>query len=776
MAQVTVPPREIRKTVTIVLSDLVGSTALGERIDPEALHEVTERYFNVMAAEITRHGGKIEKYIGDAIMAVFGLPRAHEDDALRAVRAAAGMRSALVRVNAGLLARYGVELANRTGVNTGEVVANDDPDADQRTAIGDVVNVAARLEQAAPKNEIYLGDSTYRLVRDAVEVEAVEPLALKGKAQRVHAFRLVTAGGLDGTSRRIDTPIVGRDAELAEISRVYGEVVARPDARMVTIVGEAGVGKSRLAHEVVSRIALGARVLRGRCLPYGDGITFWPLVEMVKQAADIREDDSPGQARAKLQGIVGQTDVTERLASATGLATANFPLAEINWAARKFFETLAAAAPLLLVVDDIHWAEVALLELLAHVRDGAVDAPILLLATTRHDLIEAHPDWATKPKDMKLVLGPLNSAAAAAVINNMLGADLPADVALRIVGAAEGNPLYVEQMLSMLIDSRTLRMEDGRWKCADDRLEIPIPPTIHALLEARLDQLPGDVRATIEPASVIGLEFPQSAVETLMPDLLRPRAGACLATLTRRHFIHPGSAAGSDIAYRFQHHLVRDTVYGGLLKRSRATLHMEFVRWADRVNVEHGRGLEFEEILGYHLERAYRYVCELGSPDETEMAIGADAARRLAAAGERASTRGDTHAAANLYRRAVALLNRNDPKRLVLLVEFGEVLEELAAFAEAHTVLAEAQTAAEQAGNRRIAASARLLRMRIRLFDAEPGAPSDEALRIANEAIPLFEAEEAHSAGSMVTRRSSSPSRPRRRLPRRTALNTLSPT
>jgi tetratricopeptide (TPR) repeat protein len=327
----------------------------------------------------------------------------------------------------------------------------------------------------------------------------------------------------------------------------------------------------------------------------------------------------------------------------------------------------------------------------------------------------------------------------------MLGADLPAGVALRVAGAAEGNPLYIEQMVSMLIDSRALHIEEGRWKCADDGLEIPIPPTIHALLEARLDQLARDVRATIEPASVIGLEFAQQAVETLLPDPLRPRAGDHLATLTRRHFIHPAAAPGSDIAYRFQHHLVRDTVYGGLLKRSRAALHLEFVRWSDRINAEHGRGLEFEEILGYHLEQAYRYVCELGTPDETERAIGLDAGRRLSAAGRRASSRGDNHAAANLYRRAVALLDRNDPARLVFLIELGEVLEELAAFAEAHAVLAEAETAAEHVGNQRIAASARLLRMRIRLFNAEPGASSDEALRVANEAIPLFEAEAAHS-------------------------------
>ncbi|HEX6018868.1 MAG TPA: adenylate/guanylate cyclase domain-containing protein, partial [Burkholderiaceae bacterium] len=273
-AAAPLPVHEVRKTVTIVFSDLKGSTALGETLDAEALHEVKERYFQAMAAEIARHGGKIEKYIGDAIMAVFGLPRAHEDDALRAVRAALGMQDALARVNLDLQARYGVSLANRTGVNTGEVVANDDPGADQKLATGDAVNVAARLEQAAPENQIYLGDVTYRLVRDAVEVETVEPLELKGKAQRVSAYRLVSAHGLDGNLRRSDTQMVGRDAELAEIARNYREVIDGGCTRMVTVIGEAGVGKSRLVHEVVTRITAGATVLRGRCLPYGDGITF----------------------------------------------------------------------------------------------------------------------------------------------------------------------------------------------------------------------------------------------------------------------------------------------------------------------------------------------------------------------------------------------------------------------------------------------------------------------------------------------------------------------
>ena len=243
------PVHEVRKTVTIVFCDLKDSTALGERLDAEALHEVKERYFNAMAAEITRHGGKIEKYIGDAIMAVFGLPRAHEDDALRAVRAAAGMRSALARVNEDLQARYSVRLANRTGVNTGEVVANDDPAADQKLATGDAVNVAARLEQAAPSGQIYLGDLTYRLVRDAVDVEAVEPLELKGKSQRLTAYRLVAALGLEGNLRRHDTPLVGRDDELAQLEVAYREACERSQPRLVTVLGDAGAGKSRLLGE-----------------------------------------------------------------------------------------------------------------------------------------------------------------------------------------------------------------------------------------------------------------------------------------------------------------------------------------------------------------------------------------------------------------------------------------------------------------------------------------------------------------------------------------------
>ncbi|HVQ05561.1 MAG TPA: adenylate/guanylate cyclase domain-containing protein, partial [Burkholderiaceae bacterium] len=516
------PVRELRKTVTIVFSDLKGSTAIGERLDAEALHEVKERYFQAMAAEIARHGGKVEKYIGDAIMAVFGLPRTHEDDALRAVRAAVGMQDALTRVNADLQARYGVMLANRTGVNTGEVVANDDPNADQKLATGDAVNVAARLEQAAPENQIYLGDVTYRLVRDAVEVEAVEPLELKGKSQRVAAYRVVSARGFDGNLRRSDTPMVGRDAELQQVTDVYHEVVSQSAVRLVTVIGDAGVGKSRLVHEVLSQVTGGATVLRGRCLPYGDGITFWPLRVMLS-GADVRDDDSPEVAHAKLLQFLGDREVVDRVAAATGLSAATFPLHEVYWAARRVLEILAAHAPVVAMIDDIHWAEPAFLDLLDHVLSTSRDAPILLIATSRHDLLEEHPDWGQQAGACRLVLNPLSDDAAKLVVTNLLNSTgLPADVLARVVDTAEGNPLYVEQLLSMLIDRGVLLQgADGQWMRGPASTDIDVPPTIHALLEARLDQLGRAERATVEPAAVMGLEFPQHGLSALAPDAIR---------------------------------------------------------------------------------------------------------------------------------------------------------------------------------------------------------------------------------------------------------------
>ncbi|MGH2579133.1 MAG: adenylate/guanylate cyclase domain-containing protein, partial [Actinomycetota bacterium] len=335
-----------------------GSTNLGEKLDTEALREVLSAYFSEMKAVLERHGGTVEKFIGDAVMAVFGLPVLHEDDALRAVRAAYEMKQTLTRLNDTLETRWGVRLENRTGVNTGEVVAGD-VTTGQRLVTGDAVNTAARLEQAAPALEILIGESTYRLVKDAIDVEPVEPLTLKGKAKTVDAYRLVSVNEGEGVARRLDAPMVGRTEELQVLAEALGRAIEQRRAQVVTVLGPAGVGKSRLLQEFVSNSADVTASLRGRCLSYGQGITFYPLAEMVRGAAGIQNDDSLEAARGKLTALLGQAnaDVTERLSATIGLSTATFTQEETFWSARRFLEILSADRRLIALVDDIHWAE-----------------------------------------------------------------------------------------------------------------------------------------------------------------------------------------------------------------------------------------------------------------------------------------------------------------------------------------------------------------------------------------------------------------------------------
>jgi class 3 adenylate cyclase/tetratricopeptide (TPR) repeat protein len=740
------PGQEVRKTVTIVFSDLKGSTDLGEALDPESLRAVLDRYFEAMRAELERHGGTIEKYIGDAVMAVFGLPTVHEDDALRAVRAAHGMTRALARLNADLEAAFGVRLTNRTGVNTGEVVAGD-PTTGQRLVTGDPVNTAARLEQAAPANEVLIGELTYRLVRDAVSVEPLEPLELKGKAERVPAYRLLDVQGDEGRTRRQDTAFVGRDAEMRQLRESFEAAADARTVRMVTVVAEAGVGKSRLVREFTTAVADRADVLRGRCLPYGEGITFWPLVLVVRAAADIQEDDSPEVARSKLRSLVDEPQVAARLASVIGLNPATFQIGEIFWAARRLLELLAERRPIVLVIDDIHWAEPTFLDLLGHLVETVADAPVLLLCTARHDLLEARPDWGEAPRTSRLPLAPLGAEDATRIVEGLLGpVGFPADLTHRIVGAAEGNPLFVEQMLAMLLESGALRFDDGVWVRADETMEVLVPPTIEALLAARLDALEREERSVVEPAAVIGLAFATSAVTELSPEPVRPAVRTHLDTLTRRRLVRPEpGAAGGEDDYRFGHLLIRDAAYAGMLKRARADLHERFVAWADRVNAERDRAAEFEEILGYHLEQAHRYLAELGPLDDRGRSLGSDAARRLTSAGRRAYLRGDMHAAANLFRRAAALQERHAAERLLLLPYLAETLWELGELDEADAILDEAISLADETWDEVRAADARVVRLFVENLRGGEGW-SRRVLEETATAIPLFEAAGDHAA------------------------------
>ena len=744
---VALPSSEVRKVVTIIFSDLKGSTALTERIDAESINEVKERYFAAMAAEIERHGGKIEKYIGDAIMAVFGLPRAHEDDALRAVRAAHGMIGALARLNEELLRVYGVEIANRTGVNTGEVVANIDPGAEQRLATGDAVNVAARLEQASPANEVLIGEVTYSLVRAHVEVETVEPLELKGKSERVPAYRLIAVRDASAEAPAISghSTFVGREAELEHLRAGLGEAAGRGGARLVTILGDAGVGKSHLVDAFTSELRDRARVLRGRCLPYGDGITFWPIVEVVRNAAGIVEDDGPEAARGKLEALVagspGAADIADRIASVTGLSSSRYPVAEVFWGVRKLLEALGTGRPVVVVIEDVHNAEPTFLDLLEHLLDTtARQAAVLILGTARPLLLEKRAEWASREGTTRLSLAPLDAASSGRLLEELLGGEVDRAVRDRLVGASEGNPLFLEQLVSMLVDKGSLRREADRWVPAGDLADLSVPPTIQALLAARLDDLSREERAIMEPAAVIGMVFPQPAIAELVPAALAASVPGHLIGLDRKQFLHrEAAAAGEDEIYRFRNLLIRDATYGSLLKRARAQFHERFVTWAERVNKERNREQEFEEILGYHLEQAYRYRSELGHVDDDARSVARRAAEKLGNAGRRAFGRGDLPAAASLLRRAGALVGWDERAGLEIHTELGEVLSEAGEFAEGSQVLDRAVAAATAAGDVRLAARAGLARLGIAMYAEETDGADGSPLGQATDALKVFE-------------------------------------
>jgi class 3 adenylate cyclase/tetratricopeptide (TPR) repeat protein len=740
------PPQEVRKTVTVVFCDLKGSTELGDRLDSEALREVLALYFSAMKPVLERHGGTIEKYIGDAIMAVFGLPRMHEDDALRAVRAAAEMGEALEELNVILLAGFGVTLENRTGVNTGEVVTGEGGGS-QRLATGDTVNVAARLEQVAPVGEVLIGESTHRLVRESVQVMPVEPLTLKGKPEPVPAYRLVSVTADARSTRSADQPIVGRSREIAALDAEFRRSVAGPEVRLVTVLGEAGVGKSRLIEELVGRLADEATVLRGRCLSYGDGITFWPLAEVLRQAAGIVPEDSEEDARIKLKACFGEqlADATTRIASGMGLSQDQYGKDELFWGVRVTLEELARRKPLVVVFDDIHWAEATFLNLIEDVLDASLSVPLLFVCTARHELHEDRSGFAAgRRMASQIELHELSREETGLVMRNLLGAaSLPQRLERRILGLTEGNPLFVEQILSMLIDDGLLREQAGRWVFSGSAEAVSIPGNVSSLLGARLDRLVPAERRVAESASVIGLEFSSDAVSALLegsdtPTDLEP----ALAALCRKQLIRRAGAGAAD-DFHFSHILIRDAAYARLLKRTRARLHERFAAWL--ANMVGSRVAEHEEILGYHLEQSFRYRSELGPVDDEGRRLGAEASRRLSSAGRRALVRGDQPAAANLLQRAAALLGDKDPARALLLIDAGEATVDIGELEQAEAMLTEAVDRALSADETGIARAASLALLQLRYtHDAhamgQSIGPRESMVEFVEHEIPELEA------------------------------------
>ena len=674
------PVDETRRTVSVLFCDVVGSTALGEATDPESLRAMLAAYFERMRDIVESHGGTVEKFIGDAVMAVFGVPLLHEDDALRACRVAVEMQDAAPEI--------GMDL--RIGINTGEVVAG----TSERLVTGDAVNLAARLEQAAGAGEVLIGDQTFALVRGVVEVEPAGQLQVKGKAAPVTAYRLVGEAGQ--TERIFSTPMVGRDRELRALRDSLDRAVHDRSCQLYTVFGPAGVGKSRLAAELL--VGAGARVVRGRCLSYGEDITYWPVVEIVKQIGSLPEGDAAWPLRSMLREIDQPASVME-----------------IAWGFRKLVEQQAQEHPVVVVFDDLHWAGEPLLDLIEHVADLTRDAPVLLLCMARPELLERRPSWGHRRSNATaLLLEPLDETETVELLAQLGGVD--ADLVPRIVEAAEGNPLFLEEMVALVRDS-----PDG---------QVHVPGTIQALVAARLDHLDPVERSVLGRGAVEGRVFHRGALLAMSGG--EGELDVPLMSLVRKDVVRSDRPQIADEdAYRFRHLLIRDAAYDAMPKAVRADLHQRFASWLS----DHGAGLvEIEEILGYHLESATRLLAELGRPDS---GLADAATRHLSAAGRRALWQGDRKGASSLLQRALAL---SDHPPVRLRIDAARCIEDAAEAARQH---ASAAVAADQEEDRAGAALARVLSTYEAVWSGT-GSVAELGILTAH-ALPLLEADGDHA-------------------------------
>jgi class 3 adenylate cyclase/tetratricopeptide (TPR) repeat protein len=617
-----------RKLATVLFVDLVDSTSLVSTTDPEIVRRRVDRFFEQASRCIQNHGGLVEKFAGDAVMAVFGVPQAHEDDAERAVRAALEILDATGDL--GLEARIGVE--------AGEVVVGE---GDSTFATGEAINLAARLQQHAAAGQILVGPSAYRLTLDRIEVEDVGPVEVRGRKEPLWAWRALRA--YDGGPRalRLEAPLVGRDDELSLLENTYTRVVKNKRAHLVTIFGEPGVGKSRLAREFLETLE-GATVLQGRCLPYGEGITYWPLAEMVKVSAGIHDDEPVRQAFDKLRACCEDEAIADLLANASGVLEAVEAEAtgqEIAWAAREWAVRLAEPQPLVLVFEDIHWAEEPLLELAEHLAEYVRDAPLFILCLARPELLEVRPSWGGgRLRSAAIELEPLDTddareLIAALVAGTTLGEACHDD----ILDTTEGNPLFVEETVRLLVEN------DGSFSIASS-----IPNTLQALIAARIDRLPAVEKRLVQRAALIGRIFWEGSLAHLSPEL--DDITSLLESLVLRELVLPESRStiSGERAYKFKHVLIREVAYGGLSKSARAAQHARFAGW-----LKERAGDELLEIRAFHLDKAAYLLAELDGQAPSE--LGVEAAAALEAAGRRAMGREAFRTARKLVLRSLEL-------------------------------------------------------------------------------------------------------------------------
>jgi predicted ATPase len=585
-------------------------------------------------------------------------------------------------------------------------------------------------------------------VRHAVTATPSGPRTLKhGEVLDAHS---VTDADNDapGVARRFESPFVGRAPARAVLEAAFRRAADERGCQLVTVLGDAGVGKSRLVQEFTAGLGGDVTVLRGRCLPYGEGITYWPLAEIIREIPRAKGRDCGEQpaaaiaARLAVDELAGDDKgelVAERIAEALGSGDAKGGTSEETfWAVRRLFEALARVRPLVVVVDDLHWAEPTFLDLIEHVADFSHDLPILLLCMARTELLDARPEWNRRRTATAVPLEPFTEAECRELISNLLGrVPLPPAAESLITGAAEGNALFAEEFVAMLVDDGLLRREDGNWVASTALSELPVPSTIHALLAARLEGLPAEQRAILTTAAVEGVVFHRSAVGELAHSALHPELDSGLATLVRRNLIRPDAADfAGDGAYRFRHALIRDAAYRSLPKTARADLHERYAAWLEGQAGD--RLCEVEEIVGYHLEQAFQNRIALGLPDDRSAALATRAATRLEASGRRARARSDLPAAIGLLERVSRLLPVDDPRTTPLLAELGAAMIECGRLADAGRVLDEAERLSAAREDRCAASHVLVQRQFLRLLHVEEGG-TEEAARTTALVIPVFE-------------------------------------
>lgn len=724
---------EERKVVSVLFCDLVGFTALSEAADPEDLDRMLTAYFRVARARIEGHGGVVAKFIGDAVVGVFGVPAAHEDDPERAVRA--GLR--IVEDAEQLQGVGDTPLRLRVGVNTGEALVRLDvaPTSGEGFMVGDAINTAARIQSVAPANGVAVGLATHEATRDVFDYEELEAATLKGKAKPVRIFHAKAPRARFGTdlSRTHDSPFVGREADLALLKGAFDETVAAQSAQLVTVTGEPGLGKSRIVAELAAYVDTRPELVtwrQGRCLPYGEGITYWALGEILKAHAGILESDPPDVATAKLDTVLPEGDdrpwFRQRLLPLLGIeATSAAERDELFTAWRRFLEHIADQHPTVLVFEDIHWADDAMLAFLGHLADRAEGVPLLIVATTRPELYERHRDFGDGLRNLTPInLRPLSEQETARLVSALLDASvIPAELQQPILDRAGGNPLYAGEFVRLLTDRDLLVKKGASWQLREGA-EVPFPDSVQALIAARLDTLSTDTKSLLADAAVIGKVFWAGGVahmgERDLDDVTHT-----LQELSHKELVRPSrrSSMAGEQEYAFWHVLTRDVAYNQLPRASRAARHVAAATWIESTAPD--RTDDHADVLAHHYTTALDLARAAGNGDQAPE-LEAKALKFLSQAGERAMGL-DIPAALSNLERALALASEGHPERPAALARFGEAAFLAGRHSEAADALQEAVTSFREAGD--IPAAARAMSMLVypleRLGRPDPTLPAE---------------------------------------------------